>query len=70
MSFDQLMVELSARYKYRNVYLVIDDLQQFIKGEGYTCSLLRPSDYHVDIDENRISVLINTKDEISGFMIG
>lgn len=70
MSFDQLMVELSSRYKYKNVFLVVDELQQFLKEEGYMCSLLRPSDYHIDVDENRVSVLINSKDEITGFMIG
>jgi len=70
MSFDHLMVELGSRYKYKNIFLVLDELQQFIKEEGYKCSLLRPSDYHIDVDENRVSVLINTKDEITGFMLG
>jgi len=70
MSFDHLVVELSSRYKYKNIFLVMEELQQFIKEEGYRCSLLRPSDYHIDVDENRISVLINSKDEITGFMIG
>jgi len=64
------MVELGSRYKYKNIFLVLDELQQFIKEEGYKCSLLRPSDYHIDVDENRVSVLINTKDEITGFMLG
>jgi len=70
MSFDQIMTELNARYKYKNVFLVIDELQQFIKEEGYSCVLLRPSDFNIDIDENRISVLINARDEITAFSIG
>ena len=70
MSFDQIMTELNARYKYKNVFLVIDELQQFIKEEGYSCALLRPSDFNIYIDENRISVLINARDEITAFSIG
>jgi predicted sulfurtransferase len=70
MIIEEFITKLSVKYKFKNVVVVHDELKEDIKSEGYTTCLLGPSDYNIDVDDNRISVLLNSRNEISGFQIG
>ena len=70
MVIEEFLTELSVKYKFKNVVMVHDELKADIKSKGYTTSLLGPSDINIDIEDDRISVMLNSRNEITGFQIG
>jgi hypothetical protein len=70
MVIEEYLTELCVKYKFKNVVDVYDDVKADIKAKGYTSCLLGPADYNIDVDDNRINVILNSRNEISGFQIG
>ena len=70
MVIEEFLTQLSVNYKFKNIVSCHDELKADIKSEGYTSCLLGPADYNIDVDDNRISVLLNSRNEITGFQIG